>query len=131
MQLDITPRNYEPSKRVRDTIDEKAQKLLKYADIDRVRYTLSEEGVDLVCEVHVHCMGKDFHSKATTEDMLSSVDKASASLEKALRRYKDKRTDVKKKTQTGRKGPTSAAVLEAAIQADRAAQESDSEGEEI
>ncbi len=129
MQLDITTRNYEPSKRVRDTVDDKAQKFLKYADIDRVRYTLTEEHVEFVCEVHVHCMGKDFHASASSEDMLVSVDRASASLEKALRRYKTKRDDSKK-VKFEQKGLTSAAVLEASIHSSAPASE-DEEGEEI
>lgn len=126
MQLDITSRNYDPSKRVRDTVEEKAQKFLKYADIDRVRYTLTEEHVEFVCEVHVHCMGKDFHASASSEDMLNSVDRASASLEKALRRYKTKRDDAKK-AKFDQKGLTSAAVLEASLRSDAAVEE----GEEI
>jgi ribosomal subunit interface protein len=126
VQLDITSRNYDPSKRVRDTVEEKAQKFLKYADIDRVRYTLTEEHVEFVCEVHVHCMGKDFHASASSEDMLNSVDRASASLEKALRRYKTKRDDAKK-AKFDKKGLTSAAVLEASLRSDAAVEE----GEEI
>lgn len=126
MQLDITSRNYDPSKRVRDTVEEKAQKFLKYADIDRVRYTLTEEHVEFVCEVHVHCMDKDFHASASSEDMLNSVDRVSASLEKALRRYKTKRDDAKK-AKFDQKGLTSAAVLEASLRSDAAVEE----GEEI
>lgn len=129
MQLDITTRNYEPSKRVRDTVDEKAQKFLKYADIDRVRYTLTEEHVEFICEVHIHCMGKDFHAKASSEDMLASVDRASASLEKALRRYKTKRDDAKK-VKFEQKGLTSAAVLEATLRTDAHTPE-DEDGEEF
>lgn len=115
MQLDIQPRNYQPSARVRNAIEDKAQKLLKYADVDRVRYTLTGEHVDFTCEIHVHTFGKDFHAKASTEDMLSSVDKASSTLEKQLRRYKNKRDDAR------RGGPdpsglSSAAALEASIQ---------------
>ena len=112
MQFDIQSRNYEPSKRVRSTIEERSQKLLKFAEIERLRFTLTGENVENICEVHVHVLGKDFHSKASSEDMLSSVDKAVAVLEKQLRRYKDKRNDSRK----GRAGEKSAAVLEASLQ---------------
>ena len=112
MQFDIQSRNYEPSKRVRSTIEERSQKLLKFADIDRLRFTLTGENVENICEVHVHVLGKDFHSKASSEDMLSSVDKAVAVLEKQLRRYKDKRNNSRK----GRAGEKSAAALEASLQ---------------
>lgn len=111
MQFDIQSRNYEPSKRVRNTIEERSQKLLKFADIDRLRFTLTGEHVENICEIHVHVLGKDFHSKAASEDMLASVDKAVAVLEKQLRRYKEKRNDVRR----GRTGEKSAAALEATL----------------
>jgi putative sigma-54 modulation protein len=111
VQFDIQSRNYEPSKRVRNTIEERSQKLLKFADIDRLRFTLTGEHVENICEIHVHVLGKDFHSKAASEDMLASVDKAVAVLEKQLRRYKEKRNDVRR----GRAGDKSAAALEATL----------------
>jgi putative sigma-54 modulation protein len=115
VQFDIQSRNYEPSRRVRDTIEERSQKLLKFADIDRLRFTLTGEHVDSICEIHLHVLGKDFHSKASSGDMLASVDKAVAVLEKQLRRYKDKRNDARR----GHGGDkTSAAALEASLQPD-------------
>jgi len=115
LQFDIQSRNYDPSRRVRETIEERSQKLLKFADIDRLRFTLTGEHVDSVCEVHLHVLGKDFHSKASSGDMLASVDKAVAVLEKQLRRYKDKRNDARR----GHGGEqTSAAALEASLNTD-------------
>ena len=116
MQLDITPRNYQPTKRVRDTVEERAERFSKYAEVDRVRVTLTAEHVEQICEIHLHALGKDFHSKASSEDMLSSVDKATATLEKQLRRYKDKRADARKKGRFEQPGVTSAAALEASLQ---------------
>lgn len=116
MQLDIQPRNYKITARVRENIEDKSEKLLKYADVDRVRYTLVEENVDFICEIHVHVMGKDFHAKASTEDMLSSVDQASAALEKQLRRYKSKRDD--RRNAPDASGLNSAAALEASLTSD-------------
>lgn len=115
MQFDIQSRNYEPSKRVRTTIEERSQKLLKFADIDRLHFTLTGEHLDNVCEVHLHVLGKDFHSKASSGDMLSSVDKAVAVMEKQLRRYKDKRNDARRGHGTEE---TSAAALESSLQGD-------------
>jgi putative sigma-54 modulation protein len=112
VQLDIQSRNYEPSNRVRNTIEERSQKLLKFADIDRLRFTLTGEHVEHVCEIHVHVLGKDFHAKASSEDMLSSVDKAVAVLEKQLRRHKSKRKDVRRGHGSEQ---SSAAALEASI----------------
>ena len=115
MQFDIQSRNYEPSKRVRNTIEERSQKLLKFADIDRLRFTLTGEHVENICEIHVHVLGRDFHSKASSEDMLSSVDKAVSVLEKQLRRYKEKRGDERRGRRTNER---SAAALEAALRPD-------------
>lgn len=116
MQLDIQPRNYKPTARVREAIEDKSQKLLKYADVGRVRYTLQEENLDLICEIHVHVMGKDFHAKASSEDMLNSVDQASSALEKQLRRYKGKRDD--QRTAPDASGMNSAKALEASLAPD-------------
>ncbi len=114
MQLDIQARNYTPTARVREAVEDKAQKLLKYADVERVRCTLSEEHVDRICEVHVHTLGKDFHARAASDDMLASVDRACASLEKQLRRYKSKRDD--RRTAPHDDSPlSSAAILEASV----------------
>jgi putative sigma-54 modulation protein len=120
VQFDIHSRNYEPSKRVRSTIEERSQKLLKFADIDRLRFTLTGEHVQSICEVHVHVLGKDFHSKAASEDMLSSVDKAVAVLEKQLRRYKTKREDARRGAPGDSNGLSSAAALEAEIKSGEA-----------
>lgn len=112
MQFDIQSRNYEPSKRVRTTIEERSQKLLKFADIDRLRFTLTGEHVENICEIHVHVLGKDFHSKASSEDMLNSVDKAVSVLEKQLRRYKGKLKDTRRNHEGEH---STAAALEASI----------------
>jgi len=125
VHLDIQPRNYKPTARVRETIEDKSQKLLKYADVDRVRYTLSEENLDLVCEVHLHVMGKDFHAKASSEDMLNSVDQASAALEKQLRRYKSKREDRRKAPDAS--GMNSANALEATLASEAASEPDEDE----
>jgi ribosomal subunit interface protein len=103
---------------MRNTIEERSQKLLKFADIDRLRFTLTGEHVDSICEIHVHVLGKDFHSKASSPDMLNSVDKAVAVLEKQLRRYKDKRNVVRRGVTGDSNGLRSAAALEAELQGD-------------
>ncbi len=114
MQLETIHRNYEPTKRVQAHVEERADKFEKYIhDLQRVRFTLLVERLDQVCEIHLHYRGRDFHSKADSEDMLTSVDKASASMEKQLRRFKTKVTDHNSRFSTP--GITSAAALEASI----------------
>lgn len=116
MNLEITNRNYEPSQRVRDHAEERITKFDKYLrDLSQVRLTLSEEKLDKVCEVHLRAYGKDFHSHATAEDMLQSVDRACASMEQQLRRHRDRLTDQRK----GSKAPmSSAAEMERIAQAE-------------
>lgn len=111
MNLELTTRGYEATKRVRDTVEERCEKFSKYAsDLQQVRITLTGERVEFLCEIHVHSHGRDFHSKAATSDMLASVDKASASMEQQLRRHKDRRSG--KHSRNDHHGETSAVALE-------------------
>jgi ribosomal subunit interface protein len=112
VELETINRNYEPSNRVLTTIEERADRFTKYVqDHMQVRFTLTAERVEYVCEIHVHVKGKDFHTRTNSEDMLVSVDKACASMEEQLRRHKAKRKDHKIRSK--RPGVTSAAALEA------------------
>lgn len=112
MQLETINRNYEPTKRVSTTIEERADRFTKFVqDHMQVRFTLTGERLEYVCEIHVHVKGKDFHTRANSEDMLGSVDRACASMEEQLRRHKAKRKDHKVRSK--RPGFTSAAALEA------------------
>jgi ribosomal subunit interface protein len=112
VQLETIHRNYEPTKKVLSELEERADKFTKYAnDSMQVRFTLSGEGRDFVCEVHVHLKGKDLHSRADSHDMLSSVDRASSAMEEQLRRYKAKRVSQHQRGQVP--GRRSAAALEA------------------
>ena len=125
MQLEITPRGYEPSKRVRDTVEERCEKFSKYAsDLQLVRVTLVAERLELVCQINLHAYGKDFHSEASTLDMLASVDKAFSGMEQQLRRHKGRRFEHRKDAP----GPTSASILESNLYT--GPQEADSEEEE-
>lgn len=115
MNVELTARNYQPSNRVREHVEDRADKFLKYvADLPRVRYTITTEGVGTSCEINLHALGKDFHSKGEHEDPLVAVDQASSTMEEQLRRAKAKRTD--RKPRGGGKGMTSAAALEAQLQ---------------
>jgi len=114
VNLEITTRGYEATKRVRETLEERTEKFSKYiSDVQQIRVTLTGERVDFLCEVHVHSHGKDFHSKAATSDMLASVDKACASMEQQLRRAKDRRSG--KHARNDHNGETSAAALESEL----------------
>lgn len=125
MNLEITNRNYEPTKRVRDHAEERISKFDKYLrDLSQVRLTFAEEKHDKVCEIHLRAYGKEFHTRAETGDMLVSVDRASASMEQQLRRHREKLTDQRK----GEKpSMSSAAAMEQLAQAELARDESEDE----
>ena len=127
MQLDITPRGYEPTKRVRETVEERCEKFSKYvSDLQLVRVTLIAERVDFLCQLNLHAFGKDFHSEASMPDMLAAVDKACSGMEQQLRRQKSRRFEHR--TRKTAPGPTSASLLEANLSS--SAQEADGEEEE-
>jgi len=115
VDLEITPRNYQPSKRVESHVEKYAEKFPKYVhDLLRVRFTLVGEKHEHRCEVHIHANGKDYHTKGSHEDMLVAVDKAANSMEEQLRRDKAKRVD--QKNRGARSGLSSAAALEASLE---------------
>lgn len=127
MHLEITPRGYEPSKRVRDTLEERCEKFGKFApDLKVVRFTLVGERLEFVCQVNLHAHGKDFHAEATTGDMLASVDKACSGMEQQLRKHKERRFDHH--AHKDAMGPTSAAILESSLNS--ASTESDTDESE-
>jgi ribosomal subunit interface protein len=98
VNLEITGRNYDVSKRVRNTAEERAEKFTRYVnELLNVRYTLTQERLDNVCDIHLHAYGKDFHAKISSDDMLSSVEKASSSMDQQLRRYKNRRSDRRRR----------------------------------
>jgi putative sigma-54 modulation protein len=116
MNLEITTRNYEPTKRVRLHAEERVEKFEKYLrDLTQIKVTLAEEKLQKVCELHLRAYGKDFHARHATEDMLQSVDKACSSMEHQLRQHRDRITDHRK----GEKPAlSSAAALEQLAQAE-------------
>ncbi len=117
MQVEITTRNYKATKRVRESIDDKTDKFEKYADLDQIRVTLGVEKHDQICEVHLRTKGLDFHSSASSNDMLVSVDRATDAIEKQLRRHKRKVVDSRR-SHGSSAGKTSAAALEAVLDAE-------------
>jgi ribosomal subunit interface protein len=106
VNLEITARNYDISRRVRTTAEERAEKFTRYVtELQNVRFTLTQERVDNVCDVHLHAHGKDFHAKISSDDMLSSVEKACSSMDQQLRRYKKRRADRRRRVETAVPNP--------------------------
>lgn len=114
MHVEITPRNYQLTQRVRDHIEERASKFTRYAhDLKQARFTLIAEKLDMGCEIHIHLRGRDFHATARSQDMLTSVEQACASMDEQLSRHKAKVTDHK--ARFAQPGLTSAAALEKSL----------------
>lgn len=117
MNLDIATKSYDPTKRVRTTIEDRADKFTKFLPgLQQVRFTLTEVKIEFHCDIHLHWHGKEFHAKARTDDMLSSVEKACSSMDQQLRRHKAKRSDHR--VRVDEPGTTSAAQLESSISTD-------------
>lgn len=122
MNLEITTRSYDPTKRVRTTIEDRSDKFTKFLPgLQQVRFTLSEEKIEFHCDIHLHWRGKEFHAKARTDDMLTSVEKACSSMDQQLRRHKTKRNNHR--VRDAEPGTTSASQLESSIVTDRPGEE--------
>ena len=130
MNLEITTRNYDPTKRVQSHAEDRISRFDKYLrDLNQIRLTFAEEKLDKVCEIHLRAYGKDFHARAQSEDMLQSVDRVCASMEKQLRRHKSRLTDQRKGSD---KSPlSSAATMEQISQVDDEELGTDAELEEF
>jgi ribosomal subunit interface protein len=122
VQVEIATRNYKATKRVRESIDDKTERFEKYGDLDTIRVTLGVENLDHICEIHLRSKGHDFHSSASSDDMLVSVDRSTDALEKQLRRHKRKTVDGRR-SHGSSVAKTSAAALEAVLDAEGAQDE--------
>lgn len=92
MQIEIVPRHYEPSDRVKKYVEEEFTKL-KMFDwmITKCRVLLEKNKDGDLVEITLHAAGKDFVAHAVTDDMIKSIDQAIAKMERQLQKYKEKR----------------------------------------
>lgn len=95
MEVQITARHFELSDRVKSYIEEKVQRIVRYAgsDIPKIEVILTAEKHRQTAEFSVHVHRHDFISKEESDDIYNSVDLAIESLEKQLQRTKERLGD--------------------------------------
>jgi putative sigma-54 modulation protein len=99
MQLSTTFRHMDASQAVRDYAEEKLDKIRKYFQKDPIAAHAVfsvERGFNHVADVNITLPnGIVINAKETTEDMYSSIDLATARIERQVRKWKEKIRDHK------------------------------------
>jgi putative sigma-54 modulation protein len=99
MQLSTTFRHMDASQAVRDYAEEKLEKIRKYFQKDPIAAHAVfsvERGFHHVADVNITLPnGIVINAKETTEDMYSSIDLATARIERQVRKWKEKIRDHK------------------------------------
>jgi putative sigma-54 modulation protein len=99
MQLSTTFRHMDASQAVRDYAEEKLDKIRKYFQKDPIAAHAVfsvERGFNHVADINITLPnGILINAKETTEDMYSSIDLATARIERQVRKWKDKIRDHK------------------------------------
>jgi putative sigma-54 modulation protein len=99
MQLSTTFRHMDASQAVRDYAEEKLDKIRKYFQKDPIAahaVFAVERGFHHVADINITLPnGIVINAKETTEDMYSSIDLATARIERQVRKWKDKIRDHK------------------------------------
>ncbi len=106
MQITVTGRHFEISDPLRQHIETKIRKLTRYLDgITDVSVVLSVEKHRHIAEMNLLIKGKSpIRGVEETHDMYLSVDTALDKIERQIRRYKDKGTDRKGRTNIIKEG---------------------------
>src|SRR5215831_2488924 len=99
MQLSTTFRHMDASQAVRDYAEEKLDKIRKYFQKDPIAahaVFAVERGFHHVADINITLPnGILINAKETTEDMYSSIDLATARIERQVRKWKEKIRDHK------------------------------------
>ena len=98
-KIDINGQNLDLTNAIRDYVNKKVERSLKHSidNVSHVRINLSCEpktGTHLVETIVFLHGGKTLHNKTRSEDMYASVDIACASIERQMRKAKEKSIDV-------------------------------------
>jgi len=93
MQIEIVPRYFEPTDRIKKYVEEELAKLKLFEHmITHCRVLLEKNKDGELVEITLHAIGKNFVAHAVTDDMIKSIDQALAKMERQLIKYKEKRT---------------------------------------
>jgi putative sigma-54 modulation protein len=91
MKLTTTARHFDASPDLVEYTERKLAKLKRFFDhILTVDVIMTVEKFRHIAEVNVHVNGHDFTVKEESEDMMTSVDKATKHLERQMKRFKGK-----------------------------------------
>jgi len=91
MKLTTTARHFEASPELIEHTEKKLKKLKRFFDhILHVNVIMSLERFRHIAEVNVHVNGHDFTAKEESGDMKTSVDRATKSLERQMKKFKGK-----------------------------------------
>jgi putative sigma-54 modulation protein len=91
MKISTTARHFEANPELIEYIEERVGKLKRYFDhILNVAVIMSVEKFRHIAEINVHVNGHDFTAKEESEDMYSSVDLSTKSLERQIKKFKGK-----------------------------------------
>ena len=103
MNLTTTARHFETDSELMEHIEERTLRLKRYFDqILNVDVIMAVEKFRHVAEINVHVNGHNFNAKEESGDMMTSIDKATKSLERQIKKFKERlKASHKKSKRTG------------------------------
>ena len=103
MNLTTTARHFEADSELMEHIEERTLRLKRYFDqILNVDVIMAVEKFRHVAEINVHVNGHNFNAKEESGDMMTSIDKATKSLERQIKKFKERlKASHKKSKRTG------------------------------
>jgi putative sigma-54 modulation protein len=91
MQITTTARHFELTPALREHIEDRHQKLVRYfGQLITSHVTLTVEKHQHLAEISIHANGVDFNGRGKSEDMYVSVDLAVDRLERQIKKHKDR-----------------------------------------
>jgi putative sigma-54 modulation protein len=91
MKMTTTARHFEASPELLEHTEQRLRKLKRFFDhILHVDVIMSVENFRNIAEINVHVNGHDFTAQEESKDMILSIDKASKSLERQMKKFKGK-----------------------------------------
>jgi putative sigma-54 modulation protein len=113
MEITTTARHFELTPAIREHGEKRLQKLTRYFDrITKTNVVLIREKHRQIAEITLRVNGSDLVSREETNDVFLSIDRAVESLERQLKRHKERLVERSRK-ENGLKGLEPAAEGEA------------------
>ncbi len=92
MKIEFVERNYKISKKLKEIITEKVERLSKYFGADaRAKVVCSEQNKTQKLELTIVNKGTLYRSEVTSDEMFNNIDLALPKIERQIVRHKDKR----------------------------------------